>query len=238
VETVNSPRLCSVCGDKFSCSFKGIDYCNKHYLRMYFKGTTELNQYKTKNSYDIDGDVAYGKTTKGIPFIIDIEDLERCKEHTWCRDPRGYFVANINKKVVTIHRYILKIDTCGFSNVHVDHINGDRSDNRRVNLRKCSPVENSRNIRVKSNNTSGYPGVKITPNGRFVAKIMVNRKEVHVGTYNTIEEAIDARVLAEKEYFGEFSPTVSRNRKYNASIHKEYSDNPRIEMEVHEVDLL
>ena len=56
----------------------------------------------------------------------------------------------------------------------------------------------------------------MTPNGRFVAKIMVNRKEIHVGTYNTIEEAIDARVLAEKEYFGDFSPTVSRNRKYSA----------------------
>ena len=93
-------RSCSICGGKFSSSFKGIDYCNKHYLRMYFKGTTEPSPYKTKNTYKIIGDIAYGETTKGIPFIIDADDVDKCKMHTWCRDPRGYFVARIDRKTI------------------------------------------------------------------------------------------------------------------------------------------
>lgn len=211
---IKQDRKCSVCGGEFSCSFNGVDYCNKHYLRMYLNGTTKLKPYKTKNSYSVVGDVAYGKTTKGISFMIDVEDLERCKKHTWCRDPRGYFVATINKKVVTIHRYIFNMNTDDLSDIHIDHINGDRSDNRKVNLRKCSSLENSRNIKVKSNNTSGYPGIRISPNGRFIARIMVNRKEIFLGTYDTIEDAIKVRVEAESKYFGDFSPTSSRNRKY------------------------
>ena len=226
---VKDTRTCSVCGGKFSSSFKDVDYCNKHYLRMYFKGTTEPSPYKTKNTYKIIGDIAYGKTTKGIPFMIDADDIDKCKMHTWCRDPRGYFAARIDGKTITLHRFIYGIHMGGFTSVSVDHINGDRSDNRKCNIRKCKQLENGRNIKIKSSNTSGYPGVRLVPSGKFAARIMVNRKEIFLGTYDSIEKAIEARVRAEKKYFGEFSPTLSRNRKY-------HSCDPRIEMEVTEVE--
>ena len=96
-------------------------------------------------------------------------------------------------------------------------------------IKTSGPTRSSRrNLKIKSSNTSGYPGVRLVPSGNFAARIVVNRKEIFLGTYDSIEEAIEARVRAEKKYFGEFSPTLSRNREY-------HSCNPRIELEVTEV---
>lgn len=102
-----------------------------------------------------------------------------------------------------MHRYIIGVNGAG---VVVDHINGDTHDNRKANLRTCTPKENSWNAIESKNCTSGHVGIRITPSGKFSARIMVDRKEIFLGTFQTMDEAIKARNEAEDKYRGEFAP--------------------------------
>jgi|SRR5699024_1328097 len=88
----------------------------------------------------------------------------------------------------------------------VDHINRDKKDNRSENLRLCSQKENARNASLHKNNTSGYTGVERTPEGKWKARIMVDRKTIHLGHYEYIGDAVKVRREAETKYFKEFSP--------------------------------
>lgn len=90
--------------------------------------------------------------------------------------------------------------------VKVDHRNGDTLDNRRENLRVATTSQNGMNRRRQANNTSGFKGVtKDKTKIKWVAKIMVNKKTIHLGTFTTPEAASDAYRSGEKRYFGEFA---------------------------------
>lgn len=83
----------------------------------------------------------------------------------------------------------------------IDHINGNRADNRIANLRLVTKVKNSRNLKIRISNTSGYPGVfLIKATGKWRAYIGNGcGKYISLGRYNTREEAIAARKQAEKK---------------------------------------
>ena len=78
------------------------------------------------------------------------------------------------------------------------------------------------------NNTSGVAGVSKTSSGRWRARITVNRKEIRIGTYDTIEEAIAARKDAEVRYYGEFAPS-------DRNISKKYSRTPETRVTLWEI---
>lgn len=200
--------VCCICGEKFSCSYEGKPYCNKHWQRMYCNGTTELQGRRSTNTFTIDGNMLKIITANGNLIIADAKDFDILSRHSWCISKTGYAVANINHKVIKMHRYILG---CESSDI-VDHANGNALDNRRANLRICTPAENARNSSVSKSSRSGVLGIKITPKGKYVAVIMVNRKHIHIGTFDTIEEAIAARQEAEMLYFGEYAPCLRRKR--------------------------
>lgn len=82
----------------------------------------------------------------------------------------------------------------------IDHINGDSTDNRIENLRDVSHKENCRNMARYSTNTTGVAGVSLTEYGTFKARIKVDGEEIHLGNYETLEEAAAARKEAEVEY--------------------------------------
>jgi len=142
-------------------------------------------------------------TKKGEEILIDIEDFEKVKRYSWCISKTGYPVANINGKVTKLHRYLLGVKN---PKIIVDHINRNALDNRKSNLRLCTALENSRNTTVSKNSNTGYLGISLTPQGKYRARIMVNRKEIRLGNYSKIEDAIKARKQAEKKYFKEFAP--------------------------------
>lgn len=198
-------EVCCICGSQFSSHFEGKPYCNLHYLRMKANGTPELKTRKSKNEFSVNGDTVTCKTSSGSEFLISKSDLEAVMKYTWCLSKTGYLVANINGSVTKLHRYLLSPD----NGVLVDHINGNPKDNRRENLRTCSPKENSRNVKKKCDNTI-VTGVSKTANGRFKARISVDRKEIRLGIFDTAEEAIEARRQAEIKYFGDYSPMASR----------------------------
>lgn len=160
---------------------------------------------KTRNKIKIIGNLAELTTSNGVCFIVDKIDLERVSQHTWCLGKTGYLVANINKKVVRLHRYLLDCK----SNEIVDHIDGNPKNNSRANLRVCTPSQNGKNIKIKKNNTSGYPGISFLPHvNKYRVRITVDRKEIALGRYFTFEEALEARTKAEKKYYKQFAPCL------------------------------
>ena len=197
---------CCVCGGEFSCFFDGKPYCNKHWLRMYNNGTIEPKKRERTNTYDVRGDVTIVTTSNGRTFTVDTADLPAVQRYSWCFSKTGYLVANVGGKVVRLHRYLLHPDDGSI----VDHINGDPSDNRRSNLRICGPAGNARNSRPPKSSTLGILGVKKVKSGKYVAQIMVDRKQIHLGRFANLDDAIAARAAAELKYYGEFAPSISR----------------------------
>ena len=108
---------------------------------------------------------------------------------------------------VTLHSFVWGGTQRGFS---IDHVNGNKLDNRRDNLRLVTYQLNQANRKnLNSNNTSGARGV-IRRSGAtknpWLAQIMVNRKTIHLGVFATMVEAVMARKAAELKFFGELCP--------------------------------
>ena len=202
-------RVCSCCGVFASgAHYQGKFYCNKHWQRLYYHGTTELQEKKSRSKFELLGDRCRITTSKGAEIIVDISDYEKVKEYSWCISKTGYPVARMKDgRVIKLTRHLLGLDN---PKLVVDHINGDVFDNRRVNLRVCTNAQNARNCGLSKNNTSGYPGVRLAPNGRWIATISPDRKNITLGRFDTKEEAIKARQEGERKYFGEFAPCLCR----------------------------
>ena len=111
-----------------------------------------------------------------------------------------YYV--ITKEGKFLHRLILNTP----KGLLVDHINGNSLDNRRCNLRVCTNAQNQWNTAKKSNSTQKYKGVRKTKSGKYEARIRCGEgKRLHLGTYPTIEEAVEAYNTKALELHGDFA---------------------------------
>lgn len=192
---------CCICGERKAVCIDGKYYCNKHYQSMKKYGHPFGQKRKSTNSFNVIGDRLTVVTKNGDVFLADAEDKGKLEKYSWCLSKSGYAVANINHKVTKMHRYIMDIDD---PEIVVDHKNNNTHDNRKCNLRICTARENSMN--QSGNEGRELPvGIKKTPNGKYVARIMVSRKQIHIGTYSTLNEAVYAREQAEDKYCGEFA---------------------------------
>lgn len=170
---------------------------------------TKISHGKKYNEYDLSGEYGIGYDANGNKFLFDLEDYELIKDICWYQDTRGYFVGHIvgsNKKTIKLHQLILNGRNEKDQNTVIDHVHSDRKfDNRKENLRITTQMNNAKNRIRPSNNTSGKTGVSwCKKRERWIAYIGVNKKQIYLGSYNNIQDAIDARIKAEKKYFGEF----------------------------------
>lgn len=160
---------------------------------------------KKYNNFDLSGSYGIGYTFKNEEFYFDIDDYDKIKDICWYIDARGYVVGhNIvgSKKQIKMHQIILPTDD-GYI---VDHINTDqKNDNRKSNLRIATQGENTRNRKISSNNTSGKTGVSFDKRkNQWVAYIGYNKNNIYLGAFVNRQDALNARIEAEKKYFGEF----------------------------------
>lgn len=162
------------------------------------------NNKKYNEYYQIDNIVHVKFSNCDDEFLCDINDWENTKKICWYKNNTGYARGEINDRFVLFHDYILNIEpSC---ETEVDHISGNRLDNRRCNLRLCSRKENAYNKGLYSSNTSGVTGVswhkKYCKWGAYIQK---DKKNILLGYFDVYEDAVNARRNAEVKYFGEYS---------------------------------
>lgn len=143
-------------------------------------------------------------TARGVVYVIDLEDVPSVRGRSWSTNHKGYAVSNRKPRpsgMDLLHRILLDAP----KDLQVDHIDGDPKNNRRSNLRLCSCADNQKNQRRHSNNTSGFKGVHWNKQRkRWRAEIMINRRTVHLGYFDTPEQASAAYQDAAVHLFGEF----------------------------------
>ena len=120
-------------------------------------------------------------------------------------EPQGYRVIQLNAKFYKAHRLVYLMHK-GYLPKTLDHINGDRSDNRIENLRAVSAGQNQHNRKLNSNNTSGYKGVawdKVNKN--WTTYINLEGRRIFLGYYSTPEEADRVVRKAREELHGAYA---------------------------------
>ena len=143
-----------------------------------------------------------GVTSQGVEFFYDKKDKVLINSHTWTFSRRGYVVTSVNRKKVYLHRMLMPVDS-GFD---VDHVNGNKLDNRRCNLRVCTHQQNMFNQKCRCTNTSGYMGVsKHKAAGKYEAYVNMSGNKIYLGLYDTAQEAAVVRDTAASHYYGEYA---------------------------------
>lgn len=128
------------------------------------------------------------------------------KEAISSPDGFGYLHGRVDYIPVRAHRVIFAMVYGYWPEAQVDHINGDRSDNRIENLRGATWSENQRNKGTQSNNKSGAKGVYWNAQRRkWHAQIKVNGDTLYLGRFARLEDARMAYQQAAKDYHGDFA---------------------------------
>jgi hypothetical protein len=118
----------------------------------------------------------------------------------------GYWSISINHSVRYAHRAAFAWVHGRWPDGQIDHINGNRCDNRISNLREASNQQNQANARRRKDNTSGFKGVRPAKiKGKWWAYVYVNGKATYIGTYDSPELAHQGYVKAASVAFGEFA---------------------------------
>lgn len=204
-------KTCCICGNSNKTVNTDIGIlCGKHYLQYIRYGKIksrtkydpnvieEFSNYAIIYLYNKDGDII-------AETLIDKEDIPKVINDKWCRDKNGYVK---NSKQGYLHRILL-----GETNLFIDHINGDKLDNRKRNLRICNNADNLKNrVKLPKNNTSGILGVRFREDrNKWYAEIQCNKEKIYLGSFSSLEDAIKARLNGELEFFGKYKSKILNN---------------------------
>lgn len=208
-------------GQNHSCWLCECDCGNRKIIRSaYLKnGTTtscgcfHKNQLskrmKKYNTYDLSNDYGIGYTENGEKFYFDLDDYEKIKEYCW--HVTGYKDKTTNTKYISsfdknnrtlyMHRFVMNVCDEDYK-IQIDHINHNKQDNRKKNLRIVTNSENQFNIPLRKNNTSGYIGVGFNKSKNiWYATIRLNGKTKYLGSSKSKEVAVKLRQDAENKYY-------------------------------------
>lgn len=195
--------------------------------RMKLVEPTSSSQHFSKkyNKYDLSGEFGIGYCSNtNMEFYFDLEDYDKIKEYCWIEyDRKGYHSLeawNLGSSGNITMNWLI-------SGKHCDHINRNPLDNRKMNLRPCTNVENAQNKTKPKNNTSGVIGVHWDKRiNKWVSRIKIPEKRILLGNFNNKDDAIVARLKAEVKYFREFAPQKHLYEQYGI-IEKEIGNDER-----------
>jgi len=156
---------------------------------------------KLENNYRQRNDGAVELLCNDRTVLLDFDDFPIIHRYQWSVGTHGYATTGSGIGQLLMHRLLMNAN----ADVVVDHINRDKLDNRRCNLRVCSPHENCFNRAAQCNNKRGYRGVCSNITGKWIAQIVHNGHPTYLGSYNTAEEAANAYDSAAAILFGRFA---------------------------------
>lgn len=135
--------------------------------------------------------------------IIDGENINKVSEHKWCLDKHGYAVSAWREKGKTInkklHHFVLNV-----KNIEIDHINRDKLDNRKANLRIVTRSQNNMNSN-KPRRANPYRGVHWDKSkNKWMAQIKFDGQHIFIGRFIDPLEAHNIYKQFAEQLFGEF----------------------------------
>lgn len=224
---------CDICGRELPKAHHSYGYilCHKHYSQYakykQFKDnnpltTNDPNIIRIYEDYAI-VEIRNKQQEYIADCIIDIEDVERIKPFKWRLSKKAHeelrqsLVVTGNSttnKTIAIYRLIMNAP----DGIQVDHIDNDRLNNRKSNLRLCTNQENQINVPKQKNNSSGFKGVWFDKSReKWVAEIRHNKIKVQLGRFSNYNEACWCRYIAESLIQGEFQNFKSKEEINNIS---------------------
>lgn len=167
------------------------------------------------NTEHLNGDAFMPETnssTKEIPLtqgkvaIVSLEDYEALAGYKWHFTAQGYArrycgISGKSSRHITMHREIMR----ALPAVQVDHIDRDRLNNTRANLRLATSQQNSFNQKARSRQGLQFKGTFLTSSGYYGAHIKFNYQLLHLGVFSTERDAAIAYDIKARELFGEFA---------------------------------
>ena len=195
---------CGVCNKSYNLAkIKKGETKSCGHLKKAHEHPTKTNEIIHKDNYGI-------IMANNNEFYFDLEDEKYLLNKYWYEDSHGYlihcYVENGKNHYVKFHRLIMN----ALPNEYIDHINQQKNDNRKINLRKCSHKENDRNKGLCITNKSGITGVCWDKSrDKWSSQITVDTKTIHLGRYDEINDAIKSRLKAEIQYFKEYAPQLN-----------------------------
>lgn len=209
-------KQCAICGSTLGVKGKTgkykMDLCQKHYRQISYYGKildktrNDTNDIIVMDDYAeiilLDKHFAVSGKNK-----IDIDDIDKVKTLSWTlyksSGNRAPYVVNIKNNYI-LSRYILGLDNKDSREVIFK--NKDTLDCRKNNLIIATASQRMQNSKIFTTNTSGYKGVCwLKKQNKWMAKIIVNYKQIYLGAFSDIQDAVAARKSAEEKYFGEFA---------------------------------
>ena len=196
-------RTCSVEGCSRTHHAKG--YCRKHYTEFCKRDYSVYTPPKVENEMVIKGNstrmiICDRQGNQIDETLIDTADIERVKKHRWFMHGKGYVQA---QDVGMLHRFLLNPKAGDI----IDHINQNKLDNRKTNLRIATLSENAYNSKLPAHNTSGVKGVwKHAQSGGYEGGIEKDGK-VTRKLFRSVEDAAEHRKTLESS-----EPTFQINR--------------------------
>jgi hypothetical protein len=145
--------------------------------------------------------------TQNRVALVDPEDFDKLAGFHWHFHNQGYAARRVPKseQVGKCHLRLMHREILGAGpGVQVDHVNGDKLDTRRCNLRLATRGQNQANSGMNPRNTSGYRGVTHR-DGKWVAQTKAGGQFYRLGSFDNPEDAARAYDLAAVELFGEFA---------------------------------
>lgn len=198
-----------------TCSIDGCDNESKNGSKICSRHKSQLEKYgkiisvemstRKKNKFIISNDKVeiiltdvFGRYV-GVS-IIDIDDFDKVKTRRWYMTEHGYCASG--EDAIYLHRFILS------DALIVDHVNGDKLCNIKSNLRECTMQQNSRNRLATINSKTRIKGVyeNSRSSGRkYYAQITIDNKRIHLGCFDSIDDAKKIRHQKEIEIYEEFA---------------------------------
>lgn len=175
-----------------------LGLCGKHYARYRSTGDPLKTRFRVPKNY-LRGGVGYIELTRGRVALCSPQDFARLSEYLWDFMKTGYAGTHSEGRRIKMHKLVVPYP-------HTDHINRDKLDNRRENLREATQQQNMYNQGIKTNNTTGYKGVYFNKRrGNYDAYIKSDKKRKYLGAFKTAKEAALAYNRAAPIYHGEFA---------------------------------
>ena len=175
-----------------------------------------------KNKYNLTGNIGIGYTyNTNREFYFDLEDYDKIKNYCWSewiRPNTSYVFISAKERIkgtdkyttVYLPRVILNIND---TDIIIDHKDRNTFNNCKDNFRICNSSNNSKNTSKPKNSICEFMGVSFEK-GKYCARIGHNKRKIHLGRFSNLEDAIIARLKAEKKYCGEFAPQKDLFEKY------------------------